>query len=664
MSTATLTPILHRYGDNIYRLALLLANTDAEPEHVLLEFARKAKDLDVRDELGILQTLYQIITKLPKRKPWQRPASWSQNLDQTPALNAISQLTSEQRYLLGLLYLQGLDIPHAAQVLEQEETSVRASRRDALLTLASSIAPDFRADQLLGAGIPFACYDTRAALGLGSDLLHSQPDLRGHLATCAACRSLELHWNDLQNTLEQILRNALRHQQLPQVLYEKMHYVEQSKQQNLRAILMRPSTQAGLLALAIVLTMLYIIWPRTQAAVVRSENLLSEPPNPQALLYLAQQNLYQPIGSQNGVWHGRYRIHWAFASGSQAQLQGDQWYNPRTNQHRIQLVHGQGGGPYEFQLSDGQTHQWYALNSSYAPSVMPLFHQYPESLILLETNPEQQNQSYRLRQQSGAWDLAASYLQQALAAKDIQAWGRHRDRQGNLLSLLSYSGSTLLQPEANPDAKDALPVTILLTIDETNGRLREIRELFGAAGTEQLARTVWRVEREVWLENAAQGQFNILRAWNGIGEFTDSQELSHLQIPLLGTASVSSLNENEAEALASVIGNSPIKAEQYLKIKEPALLINADSYLGIDQDKRIEITYRPVNTDFIALKDPQLILIGTSYVQIQALPNLGYWIQIEPESPMLDSRAIWIGSRGYTRSELMPMIEQIAHTLR
>ncbi len=73
----------------------------------------------------------------------------------------------------------------------------------------------------------------------------------------------------------------------------------------------------------------------------------------------------------------------------------------------------------------------------------------------------------------------------------------------------------------------------LLAIDEASGRLREVRELHGPAGGEQITRTTWRVEREEWLAGSPATIFNLGQAWNGIGTFSAQGRMADPALPLV-----------------------------------------------------------------------------------------------------------------------------------
>ena len=138
--------------------------------------------------------------------------------------------------------------------------------------------------------------------------------------------------------------------------------------------------------------------------------------------------------------------------------------------------------------------------------------------------------------------MAGAYLRQAETA-ELRTWGRQRDVDGALLDLVSFNGiSPLALP---PDAPNATTshVTVLLAIDEASGRLREVRELIGPAGSEQTTRITWRQVSEEWIDGdqAISRVFDPREAWNGVGAFTPIGKLVDPALPLIRPEAVTAL---------------------------------------------------------------------------------------------------------------------------
>ncbi len=91
---------------------------------------------------------------------------------------------------------------------------------------------------------------------------------------------------------------------------------------------------------------------------------------PRDLAAHALDQLYVPPAGA-GVWHGRWEIRWSFAGGSYATLNAEAWIDGDSGRHRVQLVHTDGGGPFEFELADDAGKLWYATTPSYALIDLP-----------------------------------------------------------------------------------------------------------------------------------------------------------------------------------------------------------------------------------------------------------------------------------------------------
>ena len=65
-------------------------------------------------------------------------------------------------------------------------------------------------------------------------------------------------------------------------------------------------------------------------------------------------------------------------------------FDPASGRHRAQLVHHDGGGPYEFELADGSSRAWYAVSPNYAPSLYALNFDPSLSRMQVEATPDEQ----------------------------------------------------------------------------------------------------------------------------------------------------------------------------------------------------------------------------------------------------------------------------------
>jgi DNA-directed RNA polymerase specialized sigma24 family protein len=675
-TTADLEHSLQRYGDDLYRLALLLAPTTTDAADALLAAARRLGAAGpALDERALLAALSKALPPERRAWRWRRLPAWTNPPPQRAAdarlLAAIARLPRQQRLALGLTLLRGREPAEAAALLDGDETTLRERVRDALLALAP-VAGGRPVDagqptiDLRGTEAPDACRPTRAALALGDPALHANPAVRGHLALCPDCRAAEQAWSHLTRTVEDVLRGALREARLPDELAEQLRAAATAQP----AAGWRASRglRIALVALPVLALIAFLIAPRGGHNAAQSGALgpLPPPPDPRALVQRANEYLYAPPPG-SGVWHARYAIQWVFASGTYALLAADQWIEPASGRHRLQLVHYDGGGPYEFELGDGVRTAWYAVSDSYAPSLYPLSVGLPAPRVHLDAMPEQQQQMLSARLQAGAWGLPAAYLRQAQTA-ELHTWGRQRSPDGAVVSLISFSGISPLGPPPDAPNLSIGQITILLALDEASGRLREVRELVGPLGGEQATRTTWRVESEEWLSDpdAIAGAFDQRRAWNGVGAFTDRGPLADPALPLAQTNKVVSLALAIQRPWTGVWmpARPPPGATTAVLLNQSNTPVNNNSfpdnerltftYLGtgrrLEFDTREPQTTPPlVGGEVLALGDQQLIM----------LPGFGqsYRAKLTHSGPFGGpALATWVIAFGYTRAELLDVL--------
>lgn len=533
---------LQRHGDELYQLALLLTADRRSAAAVMLTTVRSlaAGPAEPLDEQHLVATL---LAALPPESPrrlrapqpeWARDAP---DAERAARLAQVARLPPQQRLILALPPLRGWDHEQIAQLLNSDVAHVQEQTRDALLTLAAHIDPALPT-ALHGDDLPAACQPTRAALALDSAAVRYDPAIRGHLALCAACRTVEQAWHALSATVEDALRSALRGVPLPGTLDEDLHAVLEP-----RAAPQHVQDQRVWRVLLPVLVLVVIgvlVLPRAPSPIVATS---SAPPGPALAAELVQRALDQlyappPEAAQHpqDTWHGRWAMQWNFADGTYATLNGDLWIDHSANRHRVQLVHEAGGGPYEFQLADGTRHVAYAASESYGASLYPALYSTSRSRVRLHVPADQQPAMLQARLGAGAWGLARSYLQQAQRADDLQSWGRQQTIDGATLEVLGFRGvSPLGLPPDAPNAP-SYPTTMLLTFDITSGTLIEVRELAGPAGSEQVGRVTWRYLGGEWLTAAPDisAAFDLRQAWNGTGTFVNEQALpAHRALPLI-----------------------------------------------------------------------------------------------------------------------------------
>ncbi len=558
---------LLRSGDDIYRLVLLLCVDEASTAHTLIKAIRRlATSGTAPDQPALIAALIQALP--PERRRWRqrRPPAWARSraapAERAELLAALAALPRSQRLALGLTMLRSFESAEAAALLGDEDRGApgaagesgvasgperaaagqtRALVRDALLALAPIAIPTISPAALDSADAPEACRLTRAALALNDPALHDDATIRGHLALCSACRAAEHAWQSLSIAVEEALRGALRETRLPPALADQLQAAIQTAPAAGWALVSSPRARIALVALPVLALIAFLVWPRgVPPTPTASVPALAQAPEARELVRRARDQLYIPPAGQ-GIWHARYELQWAFADDTTALLAGDAWIDSAGGRHRIQLVHHSGGGPYEFELADGVSSASYAVSGNYQPSLYPLSYNLLNR-VKVEATPEAQLRMLAARFQSGAWGMAGTYLRQAEMA-ELRTWGRQRDVDGALLDLVSFNGvSPLALPPDAPNATTSR-VTVLLAIDEASGRLREVRELIGPAGSEQTTRITWRQVSEEWIDGdqAISRVFDPSQAWNGIGAFATIGKLVDPALPLIRPEAVTAL---------------------------------------------------------------------------------------------------------------------------
>ncbi len=662
---------LLRSGDDIYRLALLLCGDEAGAAQALIKAIRRlATSGAAPDQPALIAALLQALP--PERRRWRlrRPPAWARSravpAGRAALLAALAALPRAQRFALGLTMLRSFESAEDAALLGDENRGgpgaagesglangseragadqTRAVVRDALLALAPIAIPTISPAALDSAGAPEDCRLTRAAIALNDPAIHNDATIRGHLALCSACRAAEHAWQSLSIAVEEALRGALRDTRLPPALVDQL--------------------QAAIIA--------FLVWPRgvVPPAPTGSAPALAQAPAPRDLVQRARDQLYIPPAGR-GVWHGRYQVQWAFADDTTALLAGDAWIDSAGGRHRIQLVHHSGGGPYEFELADGKSSASYAVSGNYQPSLYPLSYNLLNRVQVAAT-PEAQLRMLAARFQSGAWGIAGAYLRQAEMA-ELRAWGRQRDVDGALLDLVSFNGiSPLALPADAPNATTSR-ITVLLAIDEASGRLREVRELIGPAGSEQTTRITWRQVSEEWIDGdqAISRVFDPREAWNGIGAFAPIGTLVDPALPLIRPEAVTALVNGyqlgwtglwmpaglppgaNSALLLNHNPSTPIRGNQYYDASTRLTFI----YLA--PGRRLEISTVPdaaaplVGGEIVSLNQRQAIILpgnGQSY-QAQINHNLGNTF----DNAVYTTQ---VAAFGYTRADLLAVLRTL-----
>src|SRR5262245_58382668 len=177
----TPTPLEHaiqRYGDDLYRLALLLTPDQNVAAAALRDAASRlpAAQADVVQEPDLVRALIMALPAERRRLRSRRLPAWARlpsTRPEAPLVAALARLPRHQRLALGLLLLRGFEPAQVAAMIGGDEAHSRALMRDALRALAPHVRPTLAHADLNIEGAPEACRPTRAALALGCDLAHA-----------------------------------------------------------------------------------------------------------------------------------------------------------------------------------------------------------------------------------------------------------------------------------------------------------------------------------------------------------------------------------------------------------------------------------------------------------------------------------------------------------
>ena len=668
MTLTDLERALQRCGDDLYRLALLLTSDEASAGTALTHAARRLAETapSTIDERALLGALMAVLPPerrrwLPRRLPaWARPPR--SRIEAAPLLAALARLPRRQQAALGLVLLRGFEPEVAAALLGSDVLQTRCLVRDALVSIAPYATPDLARADLDAGRVPDACQPVRAALALGGDMVHTDSLLRGHLALCDECRAAEQAWQRLRTTVENELRGALRTARLPASVMARMQAAFAPAQAPpTYGPLANPRLGLALVTLLVIALIGVLVLPRRPSTAPPASETAAAPLAPADLVRRAAAQLYAPPPG-SGVWHGRWEIRWSFVGGSYAPLNAELWIDTATPRHRVQLVHRDGGGPYEFELADGENELWYAVTPSYGPSLYPLIFDQSNARVQLQLPAAEQERMLRARLDSGAWGLAAAYLRQAQAASELRSWGRQRTADGASLEVIGFRGiSPLALPPDAPEAT-ASRALILLTIDVESGTLREVRELIGPENGEQSGRTTWRFLGGEWLSTRAEIEraFELAQAWNGIGNFAPQNGVADPALPVISSDRLTPL------ALGVQYGTRvwmPARAptgatRAVLLTPGPFAMPLSIVYLG--EGRRLAVQTNQYVPPMPLLEGETVVVNGHEF-KLRPGAAQGYQAMVLHEEGALGGEGLvtWVSALGYTRAEVLDVLRTL-----
>jgi hypothetical protein len=509
---------LARHGDTLYRVALLLAPNEAAASRALHTALQRPITPLAGDDLADL--LSPLLAALAARARTARPPRPTR-AGKPDLARALAALPFAQRRALVLQLLLGFAQAEAAGLSGVTIEELRADTAAGLQGLADATGASLPDEQPTE-----QCAAVRALIAQAAGPSTADAQVRGHLALCAACRSFEHAWEALAQHTEAGLRARTRNVALPAGVAASL-LATRSAPQRFRALLARVGPRRLSLTLLPVGVLLLIaalvlpgFWSDPRAATLSGATPAADP---QELVIRALAQRAQPPAGKGVLWHGRWETRWYFPSGSVAPITLEAWLDPTESaRHRLQVVHGQGGAPFELEVGDGRRSLFYALSASYYESLYGLAPDFREPQLRHHAlDAAGQRVALADRLATGVWAVDEAYLRQALAAPDLRTLGRQREGE-RVVQLLSYRAASPLGPPT-----DALRVTgdnrvsVLLALDVEDGRLRSVTELSGEEAGAQSSEVVWRLTDEQWLETEteASAALDATRAWNGRGIF-------------------------------------------------------------------------------------------------------------------------------------------------
>jgi hypothetical protein len=644
---------LQRSGDDLYRLALLL--TDG-PNAAQAALARAIGRLPPAQPVDAAALAAALVAALPPDRLTLRPRhppAWTQRAGPDAArAAAISRLPREQRLALGLALLLDLDRADIAAALDVEPQEAVERLRAALETLAPTVSglPPAPPEQ----DEPEACRVIRATLA-GDDLHHNDPAARGHLAICPECRAAEQRWGRVREAASETLRTALRDERMPEELRAPAARAQAPTWQR-----WLPSGRAwqALPLLAVAALIVALVLPRHNATTVSRGGAAAPALAPRQLVDRALARLYAPPPGGD-LWHGTWDILWVFDDGTSTVLRADLWRDQSGARHRVQLVHQQGGGPYEFELADGTANIWYAISSGYFPSLYPSFLTDSRRGVLARAAPDERRAMLQARLESGAWGIAAAYLRQAQTAPALSNWGRRTTPDGAVLDIIGFEGASPLAPPPDARGEAAPPVRVLLAIDRDTGALREVSELVGPAGSQQVGRTTWRFvgEERLTTPSAIAQALDLKRAWNGTIVFSEEERIIDPRLPLLDQSAILPLTLALEQGVP--MPTPPPDAAVAALFSETSAPATHSAYIGGGRRLFIRAAFNGQQGARPGGESEQ-VTVGDVRVRLRTAAPWRYDASIDTVRGSYGPLALQIAAFGYTRAELLETIRSLA----
>lgn len=422
---------LQRYGDRLYRLAMLREPNPRRAGRAVLA-AFRGFDWSAAQSDDLLEA--RLAGALPGVRQWfGRP-----RLAGVP--EEFWRLDPQTRLALGLRLLRSYRVDEIGLALRQSPEAVRSLL---LHAIADVVGDDIRA-------LPEQC---RASRRLRLDEPAAE---RLHVLVCDACRDAAERWSREEEALAAELQQATAAIVLPRDDDERIRRTldrRSAGERSGRGLSLR-WLQAAMVAI-VAMIVAALVLPRG------GEPTASPAPVAPRQLLTRALELYGGAPTSGRVEHRRYLFE---APELRTTLQGDVWTDPaHPARHRMQLASG--STVYEWQMGDGRGALHYRAARNWQPCGRwnPSGDAGPGTPVRWNLDVEEQDRMRQARWQFGPWGAGRRYLQAGLAASDVRSLGTGRDGDVKVVTVMAAGDNT--RPE------------LIFKLDAVSGELREVREL-------------------------------------------------------------------------------------------------------------------------------------------------------------------------------------------